>query len=66
MNREQLKGNWQQVKGKAKEQWGRLTDDDIDQIDGRAEQLEGKIRERYGKSKEEAEREVNAFCSTCH
>ena len=66
MNRDQLEGNWTQVKGKAQEKWGKLTDDDIDVINGRAEQLEGKIQERYGKSKEEARDEVNQFCNSCN
>ncbi len=66
MNREQLEGNWKQVKGKAKENWGKLTDDDIDAVNGRAEQLEGKIQERYGKTKEQAREEVNQFCQSCN
>lgn len=65
MNRDQLEGNWKQVKGKVKENWGKLTNDDIDQINGRADQLEGKIQERYGKSREEAREEVARFCTTC-
>lgn len=66
MNRDQLEGNWKQVKGKAQEQWGKLTNDDLDTINGRAEQLEGKIQERYGKSKEEARKEVSDWCSSCN
>lgn len=66
MNRDQLEGNWKQVKGKAKENWGKLTDDDIDAVNGRAEQLEGKIQERYGKTKEQAREEVNQFCQSCN
>ena len=65
MNREQLEGNWKQVKGKAQEKWGKLTDDDLDQVNGRAENLEGKIQEGYGKTKEEAREEVDAFCQSC-
>tara|TARA_R110000737_G_scaffold2923_10_gene9363 strand:+ start:166636 stop:166845 length:210 start_codon:yes stop_codon:yes gene_type:complete len=65
MNRDQLEGNWKQVKGKVQEQWGKLTNDDLDTINGKAEQLEGKIQERYGKSKEEAKKEVDTFCTTC-
>ena len=41
-------GNWKQVKGKVKEQWGNLTDDDLNVIAGKREQLEGKIQERNG------------------
>ena len=43
MDWNRIEGNWKQVKGKVKEQWGKLTDDDIDQIAGRRDQLEGKI-----------------------
>lgn len=63
MNKDQLKGQWKQVKGKAKVRWGKLTDDDLTQIDGRAEQLQGKLQERYGYSKEKAKEECDSFCS---
>lgn len=65
MNRDKLAGNWKEIKGKAKERWGKLTDDDLDVVEGKAEQLAGKIQQRYGKSKEEAEREVDDFCRSC-
>jgi len=58
MNWDRIKGNWKQLKGQAKEQWGKLTDDDFDVIDGRREQLAGKIQERYGIAKDEAEAQV--------
>lgn len=61
MNNDQLEGNWKQFKGKLKEKWGKLTDDDLDVTNGNREQLEGKIQERYGKSKEEAKKEVDAY-----
>jgi uncharacterized protein YjbJ (UPF0337 family) len=61
MNRDTMEGNWKQLKGKAKAQWGKLTDDDLDVAAGRAEELAGRIQERYGKSKEEARKEVDAF-----
>lgn len=53
------KGKWAQLKGKAKEKWGELTNDDLDVIEGKRDQLAGKIQERYGRSKEEAEKEVD-------
>jgi uncharacterized protein YjbJ (UPF0337 family) len=56
MNRDWMVGNWKQLRGKVKEQWGRLTDDDLDVIGGRQDQLVGKIQERYGMAREEAER----------
>jgi uncharacterized protein YjbJ (UPF0337 family) len=59
MNRDQMEGNWKQFSGKAKEHWGKLTDDDLDVVAGKREQLEGKIQERYGKSKDEAKKEVD-------
>jgi len=58
MNRDQLEGSWNILKGKVREQWGRLTDDDLDVIHGRAEQLVGAVQQRYGKSYDEAEEEV--------
>lgn len=58
MNWNQIEGNWKQLKGRAVEQWGKLTDDDLDVVAGRREQLAGKIQERYGIAKEEAEAQV--------
>jgi len=52
-------GNWKQVKGKVKEQWGKLTDDDLDVIAGKRDQLEGKLQERYGYAKDRAQKEMN-------
>ena len=57
MNNERIKGNWNQFKGKVKEKWGRLTDDDLDVAEGQRDQLIGKIQERYGIAKEEAQRQ---------
>jgi uncharacterized protein YjbJ (UPF0337 family) len=61
MNWDQLQGQWKQYTGKAKERWGKLTDDDLDIIDGRAQQLVGKIQERYGNSKEQAQQQADEF-----
>ncbi|MDP1788943.1 MAG: CsbD family protein [Methylibium sp.] len=61
MNWDRIEGNWKQLKGKAKEQWGKLTDDDFDVIAGRRDQLAGKIQERYGVAKEEAEKQVSSW-----
>jgi uncharacterized protein YjbJ (UPF0337 family) len=58
MNRDRIEGNWKQVTGKIKEQWGKLTDDDIKVIDGKQDQLVGRIQERYGVAKDEAEKQV--------
>lgn len=61
MNEYQIKGNWNEIKGKVREQWGDLTDDDIDRIEGQTEQLVGAIQKRYGKSLEEARDEVREW-----
>jgi len=61
MNEDTLKGQWTQLKGRVREKWGKLTDDDLDQIQGRTEQLVGKIQERYGIARDEARRQVNAW-----
>lgn len=58
MNQDRIEGNWKQFKGKAKEQWGKLTDDDLDVIAGKRDQLLGRIQERHGVAKEEAEKQV--------
>jgi uncharacterized protein YjbJ (UPF0337 family) len=58
MDWNRIEGNWKQFKGRAKEKWGRLTDDDLDVINGRQEQLEGKIQERYGLAKDQAKKDV--------
>ncbi|WP_417684000.1 CsbD family protein [Roseibium sp.] len=59
MNWNQIEGNWKQFKGKALAQWGKLTDDELDQIEGRQTELAGLIQERYGKTEEEAKREID-------
>lgn len=57
MNREQFEGNWHQLKGKIKEKWGKLTDDDVTRINGKYEQFVGTLQKKYGYSREQAERE---------
>lgn len=52
MNWDQVAGNWKQVQGKAREQWGKLTNDDLDVIAGRRDQLVGALQERYGWARE--------------
>jgi len=59
MNDDILKGKWTQLKGSIKEQWGKLTDDEIDQISGRKDQLVGKVQERYGIARDQAARDVD-------
>jgi uncharacterized protein YjbJ (UPF0337 family) len=59
MNDDVLKGQWKQIRGKMKEWWGDLTDDDLDMIDGRREQLVGRLQERYGYSRDRATQEID-------
>jgi uncharacterized protein YjbJ (UPF0337 family) len=61
MNQDRIEGNWTQFKGKVKEQWGKLTDDDLDIIDGKREQLLGRIQERHGMDLDEAEKQLASF-----
>lgn len=61
MNWDRIEGNWKQFKGKAQQQWGELTDDDLDVVEGNRQELAGRIQERYGKSKDEAEREIDEW-----
>jgi uncharacterized protein YjbJ (UPF0337 family) len=63
VNEDRTEGNWKQFKGKVKEQWGKLTDDDLDVIAGKRDQLSGKIQERHGIAKDEAERQIRDFDS---
>lgn len=58
LNEDRISGNWKQFKGKVKEQWGKLTDDDMDVAEGKRDQLVGRIQERYGYGKEQAEKEL--------
>jgi|GEM_PF-142384 len=60
-NKETLKGNWNELKGKAKEKWGKLTDDDIKVIEGQRDQLIGKLQQREGLAKAQAEKEVREW-----
>lgn len=64
MDNHVIKGKWLQIKGEAKKQWGKLTDDDLDIIDGEKDKLVGKLQERYGHSKDEAEAEYHKWESS--
>jgi uncharacterized protein YjbJ (UPF0337 family) len=65
MNWDQIEGNWQQAKGKVKEKWGELTDDDLTVIKGKRDQLAGKLQERYGYTREQVDKEIDEFCRSC-
>lgn len=61
MNWDQVEGKWTQMKGSIKQQWGKLTDDDLDYIAGSRDKLIGKLQERYGRSREQAEQEFDRW-----
>ncbi|WP_353475334.1 CsbD family protein [Salipiger sp. H15] len=61
MNWDQIEGNWKQFKGKVREQWGDLTDDEVQEAKGNREQLAGLIQKKYGVAKEEAEKQVDTW-----
>ncbi|KKL52125.1 hypothetical protein LCGC14_2288630 [marine sediment metagenome] len=63
MNWDRVQGNWKQMKGSVQAEWGKLTDDEIDQAAGDRQMLVGKIQERYGIAKDEAERQVDEFAA---
>ena len=59
MNRDWLEGNWKQARGKVRERWGKLTDDDLDVIAGRRDQLVGRIQELYGTTRDQVEHDLD-------
>lgn len=61
MNWDVIKGNWTQLKGKVREEWGDLTDDDYQEIAGKKDQLVGKLQKKYGWAREEAERRADEW-----
>ena len=58
MNWDRIEGNWKEFTGKAKQQWGKLTDDDLAQINGKRDELSGRLQRHYGYAKDRADREV--------
>jgi uncharacterized protein YjbJ (UPF0337 family) len=61
MNWDIIEGNWKQYKGAVKQQWGKLTDDHLEQIAGKRDQLVGRIQESYGLTHDEANKQIDAF-----
>ena len=61
MNWDQTEGMWKQLKGSVKQQWGKLTDDDLEQARGERDKLVGRIQERYGVAKDEASRQLDEW-----
>lgn len=65
MNWDRIEGNWKQLKGRVREQWGRLTDDELDKIAGRRERLAGCLQNSYGIARDEAENQIREFEAKC-
>ncbi|RRQ23469.1 CsbD family protein [Guyparkeria sp. SCN-R1] len=61
MDSDRIKGKWKQIKGRIKEEWGDLRDDDLDEAEGHRDYLIGKVQERYGIGKDEARKQVEEF-----
>ena len=65
MNTDTIKGDWKQMKGKIKQKWAKLTDDDVQFIEGAREEAAGILQKRYGIAKDEAEKQWKEFCDSC-
>ena len=63
MNWDRIEGNWMNFKGRVKEKWGELTDDDLDRAAGKRDQLAGRIQERYGIARDEADRQLDEWAA---
>jgi uncharacterized protein YjbJ (UPF0337 family) len=61
MDWNRIEGNWKQVKGRVKEKWGKLSDDDLVTINGKRDQLEGLIQQRYGIARDQARKDIDAW-----
>jgi uncharacterized protein YjbJ (UPF0337 family) len=64
MNWDRIEGDWKQFKGKVRQQWGKLTDDDLDVIQGNQTELAGQLQQRYGYAKDEAQRQIDSWMKT--
>jgi uncharacterized protein YjbJ (UPF0337 family) len=64
MDWDRIEGNWKTFKGRAKQQWGRLTDDDLDMVNGRREELEGRLQQQYGYQKDRARTEIDSWLNS--
>jgi uncharacterized protein YjbJ (UPF0337 family) len=65
MNQDTIKGDWMQLKGKIKQRWAKLTDDDLQLLEGRLEELTGVLQKRYGLARDAADRQAREFCDEC-
>lgn len=66
MNKDIVKGKWHEIKGKLKQKWGKLTDDQIGQMEGSYEELEGVLQKQYGYQKDQAKKEIDTFLKDNH
>ena len=66
MNWDRVEGNWKELKGKARQQWGKLTDDDLNRIEGKRTELAGRLQRHYGLAKEDADRQIDDWLKTMH
>jgi len=64
MNSDVIQGKWKEIQGDVRKKWGKLTDDDLEQINGNAKKLEGTLQKKYGWEKDKAKKEVENFSST--
>ena len=65
MNKDLFEGKWHEMKGKVKEKWGKLTDNDLTEINGKAENLMGKLQSHYGYAEDRAKKEIDDFKNSC-
>jgi uncharacterized protein YjbJ (UPF0337 family) len=61
MNWDRVQGNWEEFKGKAQQQWGKLTNDDMDVIEGKRKELAGRLQKHYGYAQDQAEGEIDRW-----
>jgi uncharacterized protein YjbJ (UPF0337 family) len=61
MNWDRVEGNWKEFKGKVRQKWGKLTDDDLELVKGKRIELAGRLQQRYGYQKDQAEREIDTW-----
>jgi uncharacterized protein YjbJ (UPF0337 family) len=66
MNWDRVEGNWKQIKGKVREKWAHISDNDLEKINGRRDQLEGILQERYGIARDVAKKDVDEWLNTLH
>jgi uncharacterized protein YjbJ (UPF0337 family) len=66
MNWDRIEGNWKEMKGRARQQWGKLTDDDLHRIEGKRTELAGSLQKHYGIAKEDADRQIDDWLKTMH